>query len=178
MKIDPRLKLEKIASVKDVRPQIREPHLDVENKCLVATNGHKLVRIPVEVSSADTSGPVPLDVIKDARKRKLGSAEIVCNGDATLIDSDSGLPLSHYKRTDNGQFPDYERILIDDSKKPVVSVRLNAQYVLELAQALAAGGGRGKEPVVRLDIFDDASPVRVVSEKEPGRVGLVMPCRK
>jgi len=178
MKIDPKLKLEKIASVKDVRPYLRDPHLDVENKCLVATDGHKLVKIPVEVHADDTSGPVPLDVIKDARKRKLESAEIVCNGDATLIDSGSGLPLAHYERIDNGQFPDYERVLIDDSKEPVVSIRLNAQYVLELAQALAAGGGRGKEPIVRLDIFDGSSPVRVVSEQEPSRVGIVMPCRK
>ena len=50
MKIDPKLKLEKIAGVKDARPYIRDPHLDVENKCLMATDGHKLVRIPVEVS--------------------------------------------------------------------------------------------------------------------------------
>ena len=82
--------LRSCAGVKDVRVQIRDPHLDVENKCLVATDGHKLIRIPVEVSPADTSGPVPLDAIKDARKRKLESAEIVCNGDATLIDSSSG----------------------------------------------------------------------------------------
>jgi len=176
MKIDPKLKLEKIAGVKDARPYIRDPHLDVENKCLIATDGHKLVRIPVEVSPADTSGPVPLDAIKDARKRKLESAEIVCNEDATLIDSDSGKPLAHYERVDNGKFPDYEWVLPDDSEKPVISVYLNAQYVLELAQALSAG--RGKEPVIRLDIFDNSRPVRVVAENEPDRVGVVMPCRK
>ena len=181
MKIDPKLKLEKISGVKDVRVHIRDPHLDVENECLVATDGHKLIRIPVEVSTADTSGPVPLDAIKDARKRKLESAEIVCNGDATLVDPTSGKHLAHYDRVDYGNFPDYERVLPDDSEKPIASVHLNARYLLELAQALSVR--RGEEPVVRLDIFDDSSagisrPVRVVSEKEPDRVGLVMPCRK
>ena len=176
MKIDPKLKLEKIAGVKDVRVHIRDPHLDVENKCLVATDGHKLVRIPVEVSTADTSGPVPLDAIKDARKRKLESAEIVCNGDATLVDPNSGKHLAHYDRVDYGNFPDYERVLPDDSEKPIASVLLNARYLLELAQALSVR--RGEEPVVRLDIFDDSRPVRVVAENEPDRVGVVMPCRK
>ena len=181
MKIDPKLKLEKIASVKDARPYLRDPHLDVKNKCLIATDGHKLVCIPVEVSPTDTSGPVPLDAIKDARKRKLDSAEIVCNGDATLIDSNSGLPLSHYERVDSGKFPDYERVLqsnglADDSEVPVVSVRLNAKCVLELAQALSSK--RGHEPIIRLDIFDDSRAVRVVAENEPDRVGVLMPCRK
>ena len=165
MKIDPKLKLEKIAGVKDVRVHIRDPHLDVENKCLVATDGHKLIRIPVEVSPADTSGPVPLDAIKDARKRKLESAEIVCNGDATLVDPTSGKHLANY-----------ERVLPDESEKPIASVVLNARYLLELAQALSAR--RGEEPVVRLDIFEDPRPIRVVSQKEPDRVGVVMPCRK
>ena len=176
MKIDPKLKLEKIAGVKDARPYLRDPHLDVENKCLIATDGHKLVCIPVEVSPTDTSGPVPLDAIKDARKRKLESAEIVCNGDATLFDSNSGKPLSHFERVDRGKFPDYQSVLPDDSEDPIVSVRLNAKYVLQLAEALSAK--RGHEPIIRLDIFDDSRAVRVVAENEPDRVGVLMPCRK
>jgi hypothetical protein len=180
MKIDPRLKIEKIAGDRDARRYLNEPYLDVENKCLVATDGHKLVCIPVKVSPDDTSGPVPVAAIMDARKRKLKLAEIVCNGDAMLLPPDGGEPLAHYERVVLGKFPDYSRVLPDPNAKPVVSVCLNAQYLLELAHALTIFGGRGgnrKAPVVRLDIFDDARAVRVTVESEPERTGVVMPCK-
>ena len=180
MLIDPRLKLEKIAGVNDIRAYLSDPHLDVENKCLVATDGHKLVKIPVEVSAGDTSGPVPIAAILDARKRKLQPAQITCNGDATLFDTGPGNPLSYYPRPDNGKFPDYERVMLDPEAEPVISIGLNAKYLFELAHALTTTGGRGnnkKEPIVRLDIFDDARAVRVTVESEPERTGVIMPCR-
>ena len=180
MIFDPRLKIEKIAGVQDVRAYLSDPHLDVENKCLVATDGHKLVRIPVEISADDTSGPVPIAAILDARKRKLQSAEITCNGDATLLDTGTGNPLSHYPRPDNGKFPDYEKVMPDPDAEPVVSLGLNAKYLFELAHALTTIGGRGnskEEPIVRLDIFDDTRAVRVTVDRAPDRTGVIMPCR-
>ena len=181
MLIDPRLKLEKIAGDDDIRAYLNEPHLDVENKCLVATDGHKLVRIPVEISAGDTSGPVPIAAILDARKRKLIPAEITCNGDATVLDTGTGNPLSHYPRPDNGKFPQYERVMPDPDAEPVVSIGLNAKYLFELAHALTTIGGRGdnkREPIVRLDISDNpTAAVRVTMENEPERTGVIMPCR-
>jgi len=188
MKFDPRLKIEKIAGVNDIRAYLSDPHLDVENKCLVATDGHKLVRIPVEISADDTSGPVPIAAILDARKRKLQPAEIVCreasrsngSGDVTLLSPDSGKPLSNYERVLLGTFPEYQRVMPDSDAEPVVSLGLNAKYLLELAHALTTIGGRGnskKEPIVRLDIFDDTRAVRVTVESEPERTGVIMPCR-
>ena len=179
MKIDTKLKLEKIASPNDLRPALQNPYLDVDNKCVVATDGHKLVKIPVELSEGDTSGPVPLAAIKDARQRKLANAEIRLNGDATLVDNTTGEPLAHYARPADVKFPDYKRV-IPGEDAPILSIGLNARYLHELALALTTIGGRGdnkKEPIVRLDIFDTARAVKVTVESEPDRIGVIMPCK-
>ena len=178
MKIDPRLKLEKIAGVKDTRHFLHNPYLDVGNKCVVVTDGHKLVKIPVELSDGDTSGPIPLEVLKDARQRKLDNAEIRLNGDATLVDNTTGESLAHYARPVDVKFPDYKRV-IPGEDAPILSIGLNARYLQELALALTTIGGRGdnkKEPIVRLDFFDAARAVKVTVESEPDRIGVIMPC--
>jgi DNA polymerase III sliding clamp (beta) subunit (PCNA family) len=186
MKIDPRLKLEKIAGAKDMRHSLHNPYLDVGNKCVVATDGHKLVKIPVELSDGDTSGPIPLEVLKDARQRKLDNAEIRLNGDATLVDNTTGEPLAHYARPVDVEFPDYKRVIPGreglgepGEDAPILSIGLNARYLQELALALTTIGGRGdnkKEPIVRLDFFDAARAVKVTVESEPDRIGVIMPC--
>ena len=43
---------------------IDNARLDVEKKCLVATQSFVAVRIPVEVQEGDTSGPITVGALK------------------------------------------------------------------------------------------------------------------
>jgi len=181
MKINCKLKIEKIVAKDGVRYCLKDPHLDAKNKCLVATDGHKLVKIPVEVHPDDTTGHVPLAAIQDARRMKLADAEILCNGNVTLQSPDGATAVSYERHDpDDWKFPDYDRVMPDTSQAPTMRIGLNARYLLELANALAVNG-RGKEPILVLDIYDALSAVRVRSlsdVKDPcAAEGVVMPVR-
>jgi len=146
MRFNPKLKIEKIADKGHIQTCFREVHLDVERKCLVATNGHMLVRVPVELSEADTTGPVPLAAILEARKQKTESAEIVCNSTAKVVGG------AEYPRPDVGEYPDYPKALPDESVEPTYTLAFNAKYLWELAQALQQTTGAGNYPHVLVEV--------------------------
>jgi hypothetical protein len=181
MKLNPKLKVEKVVSkVSDTRQYLHQPHLDVANKCLVATNGKILVRIPVEVSPEDTSGPIPLEAIADARTRKMETAEIVSNGDVSLMAPGGELRATYTRPDPTGKYPEYETVIPGADAEPVFSVALNSRLLWELTQALLVTTGRGKgEPVVRLDFTDRNSAVSVRGNtyKEGDPDGVIMPCK-
>jgi len=184
VKIDCRLKVEKIIGINDTRHYINEPYLDVVNKCLVATDGHKLVCLPVTVRPEDTSGAVPIEAFKDARRRNMTDAEIVCNGDVTLSHPDGEESVARYGRPDSTGFPDYQSVMPNPDEKPTAQIAINARYLLEVANALTVTGGRGsnkKEPVIQIDIYGerDAVRIRAVADisKSKRAEGAVMPVR-
>jgi hypothetical protein len=84
MRFDRRLKPELIACQDVTRENLSHVELDTTSKRLVATNGHSMIVVPVEVDEEDTSGAVTERALDAARRvakeRKLDEAEIKVNG--------------------------------------------------------------------------------------------------
>lgn len=157
----PETKIESICDQKDFRQYLRQPHLDVKNKRLVATNGHVMAILNVELDEGDTSGPVPISAIKTARKN-LGS--ILLDGQAKTLDGT-------FERPDVGKYPDYAKSLpkVPD-REPEIT--FNAELLFKLAQAISAN----KTKIVSLWIENKESPIIVKASDGIG-VGVLMPCR-
>lgn len=134
MLINKDLKVELIAS-KDVTLQhLMHAHLDAEKKRLVATDGHRMVIVPVTVEKGDDSGSIPVDAIKQARKlagKSRDEAQVKANG-AIVLESGATMPRPKV------DFPPYEQVV--PSYRPgtggTVTIAFNARYLHELAQAL------------------------------------------
>lgn len=150
------------AGKKDPRSYLHHVHLDAEGRRLLATDGHIAVVLPVQPDATDTSGPITLDCIKDARKQ-----------DYRMALNDAVVTLT------NGAIharPDAPLTVKIDTVIPAAdgeTIALDAELLYRLAQALV-----GKEQShVRLYIpADSFSAIRVEPINGNG-YGAIMPCR-
>ena len=150
------------------RTNIMQPYLDAENSRLMATDGHKLVICPVEVSADDVSGPISADAIKAARvaKRTVGDAEIACNGSLAV----TGGPT--FPRDENITFPDVGRVVPDTAGSKAYCI--DAAYLLQIAKAINEDR---KSTAVILHIPEDANTACKVTTISGESYGVIMPVR-
>ena len=157
----PQAKFEKAAGLKDIRHNIQNPYLDCEAGRIYATNGHYIVSLPAEDIENDTSGVLPVDAIKAARKSK--TANISANGSVDV----GGISFPRREE----KFPDVTSIL----KRPenlTAPVKINAKYLALVAAAMAE-----KDPVVTLE-FDSVGTRFFITPEHGDAVGIVMGIRE
>ena len=132
-------KIEKAVAKNDVRDYLQHCYLDCEQKKLVATNGHIITALKVELDEDDTTGFIPVEAI--IRERKIAKAakreklQIKANGTLILSNGDTmARPTGHKS------FPNYQRVFNEKCyrNKQVVSVALNAKLLYELSQTIGS----------------------------------------
>ena len=176
----PDTKIELAAGRRLVRDCLNSPYLNVEKSELVATNGCIIAVIPVELDGGDTSGPVPVDALKGARKREnIGSAnecEIKCNGSAELLNG-AAMPRGNMDLS----YPEYDCVVVDKPQE-TADIALDARSLRDLVDALTdrkCGSGivslwLSKNPDGTIDA---SRPIRVEVSAHPERIGVIMPYR-
>ena len=173
MKLHPKVKIESIVSKDKTRAAICNPWIDAENGKLVATNGSAMAIIPIELEDEDTSGHVPCDAFKQARKGAKGEVSMICNGNVTL---QTGAILPRNK----SETPPNWQVVIPHKPKVNVRISLNAVMLAKLAEAMGTEG-------ITLEIDEPDSPV-IVKPAYAGRhgeakpvcpdaIGIIMPIR-
>lgn len=179
----PDTKIELAAGKSDVRAYLNAPYLDVDNAKLVATDGHILAVLPVELDDGDTSGPVPIEAMKVARQRVNLRDEngaktdpcIKCNT-AAEVNSGASFPQGDMET----KYPDYERVM---AKRPQVDpdITFDAKLLINLVDALS---DRGEGSIVSLWFAKDPdgsinpnAGIRVEVAEHPDRIGTLMTCR-
>lgn len=172
MKIDLRkFKIEKAASKNTLRTVIEQPYLDVDAKVLVATDSFMLAVVPVEVEEGDTSGPVPVQAITEARRRstKDNPQGIALNGRAEV---DSG--EVSFKRPTLGQqqFPAWAKIADENRGTPIAEFGVSPFLLARLAEAI----GVGKNEAVKISVYGPLTALGVETMDKKGR-GILMPVR-
>ena len=171
----PQAKFEKAIDKTERRSALQNPYLDCEAQRIYVSNGHYLVSLPAEDIENDTSGTLPVDAIKAARKSKTGNISAVdgywsrasepfwCNGS---VDA-GGISFPRQEE----KFPDVTSIL-QRPENLSAPVRVNAKYLAIVAAAMAE-----KNPVVTLEY--DAEGTRFFITPENGdAVAVVMGLRK
>ena len=180
MKIHPKIKIESACEPKNgTRDVLRNPYLEVDadgkRANLVATNGKILAVIPVEPEPGDTSGHVPVDALKTARKGAKGDVSIGCNG---AVELPGGLSIP---RPDEGEFPKWRQVLPDPCRSLKVTIALDIVMLKNLADAMGTVG-------LILEIADADQPVMVRPTEtgdyvnlnrpaNPDAYGVIMPMR-
>lgn len=148
----------------------------VENEdrgVLVATDGRRIVALPVTLDEADTDGFVTCEAFETACKRtnRYGFAQLTANGKLELANGQS------FTRTTEGEFPRWRDALPKFARgdEGTMSVSFNAKYLAEIAKALNA-----RDEIVTLT-FETAGrnastkPILVKASNCSG-VGALMPC--
>lgn len=175
MKINNNSQIEKACSVDPARPIIHSPYLDVVDSpnerigTVVATDGRIIAMIPCELEEGDQAGIIPADRFKAARKKRkhpgiYDTAEVPCDSPGT-------------------GFPQWRQVIPpSDTYAKSISVRLDAQLLLNLAAALSVDGSRKIELVIPLE--DDSKTVNghpamkvYPSCTRSQGVGYIMPIR-
>ncbi len=178
----PNTKFDKCAATKaDPRYYLREPWLDVDGKRLLATNGHAMVVIPVEVDPDDTTGTVPMEAVKAVRKVHKKDGHLLL--EAAHANAYGG----RYPR-EECKYPDVDQIIEPLPKgEGEADIVLDAKMLYDLAQALMACKTTEAARVrlyFRKDeegTVDKTAAIRVVPmglNCAADAFGIIMPCRE
>ena len=182
MKFDRNFKPELIVSKDPFRGALNFVELDKAENRLCATDGHRLVAVPVQVDEHDTSGPVDSKMLGEARKlaksAKEDHAEIQCDGALKLTNGATA------PRPDRAgmNFPAWRQIMSGVATKSLIA--FNAKYLKELAEAI---GQEDYVVALAFDPEDPQVPIRVYGttgfrgnvlamsdDKAP--IAILMPC--
>lgn len=168
--------IERAAAKGDIRPYMNHVHLDAAAQRLVATNGHILAVVPVEVEEGDTAGPIPAEAFPAARKAAGSHFEPAMQANGSVV-LQNGATMPRPSAADIGPFPAWEK-LVERFQPSGVSVTFNAELLYELARALTPKGSKyGRVITLHLSASEpDKSAMKV--EGANGAFGLLMPCRK
>ena len=176
MRYDVRHKLDKGICANDgIMRHIDNPYLDVDAKQIVATDGHGLILVPVEIEDGDQSGYIPIDAIREGQKKqnRIGDkVEIDCSISDTVSLKYAGLT---FRRPNDTTYPDYKRVIPD---KPVeyIEIGLDAAKL----KALADGISKDRKGAVRLliDANNSNAAVHLSSGTENNQAtAILMPIR-
>jgi hypothetical protein len=173
VKIAKHYKPELVASKDEERFNLLDPYLDVEAERMVATDGHRLVAVPVEIEEGDVSGYVSRDLLKVGR-RKAGKLE----PSIQIINRIDLLPHEiEWPCLQGRTFPAWRGVLppYHEGDEGTVTIGLNSKLLKGIADAL------GSEGLVALTVKLDSpstSPllVRAFLGQED-EIGILMPCR-
>jgi hypothetical protein len=122
MKLDPRYHPEECVSGEDDRYNLSTPFVDVEAQKIIATDGHLLIALPIEVESGEPS-------------RHVGRLE---------LDRARGVPPPPPPEPDAPEpgtpFPSWREVLpaFKHGDEGTIAVALDAEKLLRLARALGA----------------------------------------
>jgi hypothetical protein len=142
MKISKTAKIELIICKDETRPHLTSAYLDTETSSLVATDGGRLVQVPVELEDGDVSGLITPDALKEARKQAGNSASSIAANGALRFANGGQMPRPQEDVV--GKFPPYKGIIASDAGD--TKVALNAAWLWDICQAL--GGTRKDAHVV------------------------------
>ena len=123
----------------DKRLSLSCPYLDIETDKegirvgrIVATDGHRLIVVPVELDDTDTMGSIPISAFVLARKGTLkhfGEIIIYCTEGVCSMTDGGTVP-----RPDNGCFPDWRGIV---AYPPVThEISFNPSLLLSMCKAM------------------------------------------
>lgn len=169
----PNTEIELAACTEGSRYTLKVVKLDVANKRMLATDGHILAIVPVEVSETDHDGLLTVDSIKQARKlhkSAKGISEMSVNGKFTVK---AGAQQAEFDLT-TGQFPNADAVVPKVSGPPTVTI--NANLLLRLAKAIQEKNYAG-DHIVSLWIKDANSSIVVRGKESDASIGVLMPCR-
>lgn len=165
MKLNKSEKIEKCAesekSGRIVPEVLKNVYMDVETKKLVATDGLKLVALEFTPDEGDTSGLIPTNVLKTARKNKIMS--ISANGN--IKDNINGI---QYERP-QGNYPKWQMV-IPPLDRESIKIMINPSQLMDIAEAL------GSPEFLTLEIGknDVKKPIRL-TKRSGESFGLLMP---
>jgi DNA polymerase III sliding clamp (beta) subunit (PCNA family) len=133
----PFAKVEEFISEDEKNYKLTSAWLDVEVKRLIATDGHRAIRVGVEINEGETTGYVPVEAFELARKelkqiRKALKDELPdpwlkvnCFADEIFIEnllSNTKHIVNRPKLKDGDKFPDVDRVIPTVSGPPTVSM--------------------------------------------------------
>ena len=170
-------KIEQAASTEESPYTLKAVKLDVENKRMMATDGHILAIVPVEVDATDHSGLLSVDSMKQIRAMQRRSksipVNIAVNGKATATGKSE---TSEFELV-TGQFPNVDAVIPTGKKyEGPATVCFNVDSLVRLAKALGADEAH-QGTIVQLWIKDASSPVLVKTSENPEAIGVLTPCR-
>ncbi len=177
MKLLKENRIDLIISKDATRPHLASAYLDLDgpSPVLVATDGHRLVKLPVKACDGDTTGFVTGEALKAGRQSVRKGEEFSISANESLY-VQNGPTFPRPTDATAGCFPPYSKVI--PGKRDTVSICLNAHYLWELAQALGADKFGGV--VIEFNPAGPMDPIvvkRGTKEDDAGGIGVLMPMR-
>lgn len=173
MKIQRHYRPEACASKDEDRFNLTDPYLDVEHEKLVATDGYRLVAVPVEIDEDDVSGYVSRELLQVGRRKsdkKVG-----------LVDIRKRIDLQphgiEWPVVEARKFPAWREVLppFAEGGPGTITIGLNARLLKGIADALGSEGQLAL--TVKVDQVNSAPIVVRALRGSREEVGVLMPVR-
>lgn len=168
MRVNSKAKIEKACSTDRTRSNLRNPYLDCgygSDIRLVATNGYMLCALKIDLDGDDpetlTSGCIPLDAIKAARKAK---APMKVEIDAVTVNG------VRYPRP-SVVFPAWRMVISQIEASPQTFLSFNASYLSDLIEAC------GGDKRASLHSTGPLDAIRVEIGGVPDAIAILIPMR-
>jgi DNA polymerase III sliding clamp (beta) subunit (PCNA family) len=147
MLMDRNLKPELCASRDETREHLTVLHLNVERRELAATDGHRMVVVPIEPEQGDVTGPITVAALAAARKHDPKNAHVRVFANGKLETGWNGNGPT-FKRPQGLKFPPYTKFLEPPAAEYHFTLGINARYLTQAAAAL------GTEDITLTVYFD------------------------
>lgn len=180
----PDVRVELCAATQDVRWYLNWPYLDLREPgqpMLVATDGHKLLAAPVEVSGELESCALPLEAFQAARQ---GPSPHCITFDGEMCGTDEAMFRIPGRENQNGfKYPLWRNVAKDAPKtKPAIGI--NAASLDTLHKALGGDKYHGITLAFTTTKDGDTDPARLVrvrhishSKNDEAVIAILMPMR-
>lgn len=182
-------KIEGVCSEDETRPNLQTINLEISEGrtgCLIATDGRRMVVLPVEVDTKDVPGMIPKKAFDLERQTATeppyygeDGDPVSCNRPLHLSagDNDVGLTgeilVKRSCRTDKYmKFPDWKSRVDQATSAPkVFSICLNAELLFGIQEALGSSA-------IKIEFQGPEMPMLVTSfDGIKGALGILMPVR-
>jgi hypothetical protein len=185
MEYDKKHRPELCAAKEDTRYAIKDVLLETTGEhspCLAATDGRRLVVVPVSMATADNlegdddAGLIPREAFPAARKgRKTDPARIVANGDVRVLVGDTVTTFPRVPPEDRSRFPDWRQVLPERGPDRM-RVRFTADILIGLLKAIGTEYVEFEFRPDGTDAIIADGPIRVNGEGDNGEAfGVIMP---
>lgn len=149
MLMDRNLKPELCAGKDETRAHLTMLHLNVQRRELAATDGHRMVVVPVDIEEGDVTGPITVEALEAARKydKKTPQVRVFANGSLQVGWDDKG-PTFRRPSGKDLKFPPYTKLMGPPKAEHHFVLGISARYLTQAAAAL------GTEDITLTVYFD------------------------
>lgn len=167
-----------VASKDDTRYILKSVYFNTTDKCAVATDGRKMLQVPIKLNEGDPGikDPKPFVMAAEDFKRCVADCKRARMLHITLwIAPDMRITWEGgYADPMDGTYPNYKQVIPEAKLKPTLTVAFNPEYLMQLKKGLTI---KKDVTAIYMQQDDPNGPLLIGTPDSPEARAVLMPMR-